>query len=191
MRPGAVAPAPAWRRMVAGAIDIALHYSLGWCVRRLRRLPAGWRDVLQGDEPTWIKFVGPGSTLVQEQLGAPGQRMLGIRTVDRRTGARVPAWKSLVLAASSFGAGVFVKRGARAAMSPERVLERQRFMREWKAIAERHANDPDAREAARDELAKQYRGDGCAWRFAALALVGNLLRRRLAPTTEVSVRRRA
>jgi len=176
--------------MAASAIDMALHLSLVWCLRRFKGQPAGWRDVFRENGPPWLRLVGPTSALVHEQVGSPGQRALAVRTVDRRTGIRVAAWKSLVLAASTFVAGVYVERTSREAMTPERVAERERFLREWEEINERHADDAEARAAAREEWAKRHSSDGCAGRFAALALAQNLLRRRLAPTTDVSVRSR-
>lgn len=184
-------PAPAWRRTVAIVIDLALHFSLAWGLRLARGLPAGWRDAVTGAEPRWMKLVGQSSDLVREQIGSPGQRAVGIRTVDRRTGERVAVWRSLLLTAIRLAIGAFATRRARAASSPERMRERERYMAEWRAIRERHSDDPDAREAARRELVAPHDIASSCAPVLALGLLSTLLRRRLAPTTDVSVRDRA
>jgi hypothetical protein len=190
---GAVVSAPVWRRTAAVAIDVALTAGLERVLRRRAGRPARWHDV-RASEMHLIPLVGPSSELVREQIRSPGQRLLGIGTVDSRTGARLALWKSLLFAALSAAGRTIIRRAALAATSPERMRERQRFMREWEAISARHAEDSEARDAARDELTERYRGvsdvRGCVGPVVAVGLVSNLLRRRLAPTTEIAVRAR-
>jgi hypothetical protein len=71
------------------------------------------------------------------------------------------------------------------------MRERERYMAEWRAIRERHSDDPGAREAARRELVAPHDIASSCAPVLALGLLSTLLRRRLAPTTDVSVRDRA
>ena len=192
MTPGSPAAAPGWRRASAVLVDAALGAALKWTLRRGRGEPTGLRDVLSRTESPWLTLVEPSSDLVREQLGSPGQRLLGIRSVDRRTGVRLSLWRSLAMAATGFAVAALARRQARAAVSPERVRQREALMREWRAIGERHADDPRARDAAREQLAasQNVAASSCA-PVLALGLLSALLRRRIAPTTEVSVRERA
>jgi hypothetical protein len=185
--------APRSRSAAAVAIDALLGIALTWGASggSCSAMDTA-RSRASAQAARWMTVIGPSSDLVREQIGSPGQRLLGIRTVDRRTGARVDWWRSLTLAAMS-GVGVALSRA-----SPQRDRElevkRWEFRRELQAAASSHAGDPEARAAAIRELDGRYQVNVDLGRrvglLAALGLLRLVLRRRLAPTTEISVRTR-
>ena len=84
--------APRWRETGAGARRHgARSAALSWLARR--RDSSAWTARSRGCS-RWPEEV------LREQLRTPGQLLLGTRTVDRRTGARVALWRTLVLPAS-------------------------------------------------------------------------------------------
>ena len=88
------ARAPQWRILLAGRVDVAIAGALGRAIqarvgRRALRPVATLRS--------------PMEELVREQIGSPGQLLLGVRTVDRRTGSRLALRRSLVVFASASG----------------------------------------------------------------------------------------
>ena len=89
-------PAPPWRRMLAGGVDAAIVGGAVWFSRR--QSPGAHERASR-----WAPLFGPTSELVREQIGSPGQRLLGLRTVDRRTGRRLELWRTLVLVGVSVG----------------------------------------------------------------------------------------
>jgi hypothetical protein len=173
--------------MLAGAVDVALAGGLAWLLRRRAPGVPDARGVASASR--WIPVLGPSSELVREQLGSPGQRMLGIRTVDRRTGARVALWRTLIMTAAAVTGNVLARRNIRGA-----APEPERSTRELGVIEERHAGDPQARDAAiRDLITERRENADFGRRVSPVIAVGMLtsfLLRRLRPTTEVSVRTR-
>ncbi|HXB14223.1 MAG TPA: hypothetical protein VNV44_00635 [Solirubrobacteraceae bacterium] len=176
--------APLWRRTGANLVDMAWFGGLLW----LARSRGHARD---GGRLTWLLAL-PGDPL-REQLRSPGQRLLGIRTVDRRTGRRLALWRTLgVLAAAVAGQALAGRLGP--AETPEREREREDFRTEMEAIMRRHPQASAAREAERDALLARHPGTDFARTLAPVLLTGLLttrLRRRLAPTVEVLARARA
>lgn len=171
------------RQAAAALVDMTVL----WLVRRARGAAAGRAE-----------WVAPLATeLVREQLRSPGQALLGLRTVDRRTGGRVALWRSLVLATAGAGQHVIAQRLRPPAPSPEQVRARERYVAEMAAVYERHPLDPDARSAERARLLEHapspIKGAIGPQAVANLAigLARGRLRRRLAPTVEVVVRRSA
>jgi hypothetical protein len=182
----AAAPAPRARQMLATAIDVALGWAIAW---RLHDRPTEPRAGGRAVRVRWITVVGPSSELVRQQLGSPGQRVARVRTVDRRTGARVALWRTLVVILTSLAGDAISKRHA---LGDDPELERKRLAREALEIREGHADDVEARNAALLEHYRQHRQNAdLGSRVAPLVAVGLLthfLRRRLTPTIEVSVR---
>ena len=143
--------APRWRQGLAGLIDAAIVAGFAFARRRVERDPH--RPPALRPQSVARDAIGalwwPAALL--ERFGTPGERMLGVRTVDRRTGHPVALPRTLMLTALAVGA-----RGLRAAVAPSPLteaqrLEHERFDEEAEAVRQRHA-DPDARNAAMLEL---------------------------------------
>jgi hypothetical protein len=98
-------PAPRWRRVLAALVDMALTAAIVWMLRA--RAGAG---AAANERMRWLSVLPP--ELIREQLGSPGQRMLQVRTVDRRTGRRVALWRSLVLVGARMGGHLLARRAA-------------------------------------------------------------------------------
>jgi hypothetical protein len=180
-------PAPPWRRMLAGGVDAAIVGGAVWLSRR--QSPGAHERASR-----WAPLFGPTSELVREQIGSPGQRLLGLRTVDRRTGRRLELWRTLVLLGASVGGRLLVGRLAPAPLTPERQRDRDGFLEELNAINQRHADDPAVREAERRALFERSHSPVAAT-FAraagptlAIGLLNSRLRRRLSPTIQVLAR---
>jgi uncharacterized RDD family membrane protein YckC len=125
-----VTPAPGWRRTLAGLIDVAIAGSVAW---RLR--PRVGSATVSRQNRSAALF-GPVAELVREQLGTPGQRLLGVRTVDRRTGRRVELWRTLVLFGARIGGQLLARRLTPAVQTPEQERQREpwRFIGPWLAF---------------------------------------------------------
>jgi hypothetical protein len=185
-----ISPAPGWRRTLAGLIDVAIAGGVAW---RLR--PRVGSAAVSRQNRSAALF-GPVAELVREQLGTPGQRLLGVRTVDRRTGRRVELWRTLVLFGARIGGQLLARRLTPAVQTPEQERQRERFIEELKALNERHPAGSAVREAEMSALMERHPGPvGISpWRSIgpslAFGLLNSALRRRLARTTEVLVRQR-
>jgi hypothetical protein len=177
-------PAPRWRRALAGLADVAIVVGVAWLRRRRgdARAPGGAR---------LASLSGSAGERIREQLGSPGQRLFGVRTVDRRTGERVALWRTLLLFGARAGGELLVRR---LVQTPERERERERFMEEMRALNERHPPGSPGRDAELSALTERSPGPVIAnpapamAAALAMALINSRLRR-LAPTTEVDVRR--
>jgi hypothetical protein len=179
--------APRWRRMLAAAVDSAIVGGAVWLSRR--RSTHGGIDRAAG----WGRLFGPISELVRQQIGSPGQRLLGVRTVDRRTGRRPELWRTLVLLGADAGGWLLMRSVAPAPLTASQERNRLTFLDELNAIEQRHRDDPGAREAARQRLFERQPPSGVAMfaRTAGPILVSgvlkSLLRRRLTPTTDALI----
>jgi hypothetical protein len=182
-------PAPRGREMLAAVIDMAaigVPYAL--YIRQAAR-SAGGREGLQklGGRPG--RVLDGARLLISEQIGSPGARIAGVRTVDSRTGRRMALWRTLVIVLARVLTGELQRRaaGARAPISQADAAESAREMR---SIMEAHADDDDARRLALAHYFDERRIDAhIGWRtlagVVAAALVNHWLRRRLAPTTVI------
>jgi hypothetical protein len=133
----------------------------------------------------------PASALLRQQFGSPGQRLLGLRTVDRRTGQRMGPLRSLSMFGVGVG-GVLATRRFIPLETPEHVRERGRMKAEMKAIAQRHPHDPETRRQELLALFGRTEVPSAGPMLAAsvgVGLVNALLRRRIAPTVEISAER--
>jgi hypothetical protein len=181
-----VKPAPRPRQLLAGLIDATVIAALGWGVRRTGRA---------GDTQAAMRVLAAAGQLAREQLRSPGQRLLGLRTVDARTGRRVALWRTLVVVGADSAGEHLARRLAPPAVTPEQERERERFLEELAAIHERHRDDPEAAEAERRLLYRRH-PPVTSNMLRAMApgltagLVNRRLRRRLAPTAEVRDRGR-
>ncbi len=181
--------APRWREMLAGLLDVSLVGGLLWLVRRQQGGAAAAAERLR-----WLRYV-PADAL-REQLRTPGQRLLGIRTVDRRTGQRVALWRTLALVGVAGGSQLIVNR-LKPPDTPAQEREREAFVEEMQAIMRRHPQRSPERDAERQALLARHQSTlpgrdlqrALALTFLA-GLVTRRLRRRLAPTREILVRRR-
>jgi hypothetical protein len=181
---GEIRPAPAVRRMLAGSIDAAI-------VAGATRL---WRHRQGGGNARAARSTGlfePALQSLRQQLRSPGQLLLGVRTVDRRTGRRLELWRTLVLLGVGVARVTLVRRLAPPKLTPEQERDRRGFLDELNAIQARHPDDEAARESERQQLfARQHNQlpdilRRTAVPALALGLLNKRLRRRLAPTTEV------
>lgn len=180
--------APRWRRTLASLFDASLIAAVAWVVRTRAADPKEAAARL-----SWMRFVP--AEAIREQLRTPGQRLLGVRTVDRRTGRRVAPWRTALLVAVASGGQAAVRRFAQDPAGPERERESRIISEELDEIRLRAPNA----EAQRAEMAAVFeRHKRPAGRDAGRALAAALvvplltarLRRRLAPTVEVLARGR-
>ncbi|MCW3019659.1 MAG: hypothetical protein JWN10_1967 [Solirubrobacterales bacterium] len=179
------AAAPRWRRTLAGASDAAIVGAFAWVwSRRADRTDAGpvrWGSLL--------------ADLSREQLRTPGERMLGLRTVDPRTGRRPELWRTLVVRGVGVGGRLLVRRMAPGPTTSERQGERDAFLDELNAIQQRHCDAPAAREAERRALFERNHSPRATTLARALGptlalgLLNSRLRRHFAPTIQVPARR--
>jgi hypothetical protein len=186
-REPALAPAPRGRRAIAGLVDAAL-----WSVPLAIKLRQMRRGEGTGDGGERAKRARRAATLgwgaLGQQLGTPGQRIVGLRTVDRRTGRRLALWRSLAVAGVAL-AGDAIASGLRSSGARQRPdpQERERAVR---AIREAHRRDEAAANRALTDYFREHQGppiDLTRLIYVPLAvnLVQSRLRKRLAPTTVV------
>jgi hypothetical protein len=184
-----VSPAPRWRSVLALMVDVAITGGAAWLwSRRARNTPGAGRT-------RWASLFGPSGELVREQLGSPGQHLLGLRTVDRRNGRRVEPWRTLVLLGTGVGGQLLVRRLTHSVQTPEREREREHFMQELRELNERHPAGSPERDAELSEVMEHHPApivvnpSRAMAASLAMGLVNNRLRRRIAPTVEVLARR--
>jgi hypothetical protein len=180
--------APRTRKALAAAID-ALP-----ALAAVARARLGGHERAEGKTGAerLLPLLGPQSAIVRQQLGSPGQRIAGIRIVDRRTGRRLPLWRTVTLLGLESGSAA-LRRELKAGPPPMLDSERKRIEREVKEIHERHADDPGALMAALREHHEHNPPTGIdlnrlLWLPLALGLLTSRLRRRLAPTVVVRAR---
>jgi hypothetical protein len=105
-----------------------------------------------------------------------------------------PGWRRLLAGLALLGVEVGGRLVMRRLAAPEQEDERERFMNELRAIKERHPHDPTAREAEWRALHERHPSPNMLRKFGPalpVALINSRLRRRLAATTEILVRRRS
>ncbi len=177
---GEIERTPRWRSVLAGALDAGV----GFVLLRAAPGPPGGRHLKV------IQALGPSGVLVRQQLGSPGQRLVGIRTVDERTGARVAAWRSLACMAVTAGAELLAARVRRSETDQQRHA-RESHHQEIADTYRRHPGDPAAGEAERARLREQAPPE-MALRVIdfvgpplAVSLLAGRLRRRLVRPVEV------
>jgi hypothetical protein len=176
--------------MLADGVDAAI---MGGAVWLLRRQSPG----VSARVTRWAPLLGPTSELMREQSRSPGQILLGLRTVDRRTGRRLELWRTLAVIGTNLGGRELMRRMAPLALTPVQERDRSDFLDELNAIHERHREDPAEREAERRGLFERQRPSGAVTLTRAagpalvLGLINNRLRRRVTPTTQVLTALRA
>ncbi len=186
--------AAGWRKGLAGVIDAGIPMAVAYA--RRRRRPAHGKGSSGGGIGEAIGGVLARSALI-ERMGSPGQRLMGLRTVDRRTGRPVTLRRATLL--TGLGVGVTVARArlrapSPASDSPERQRAGEELRREVRELREQHAREPEALEAAMMEL---YRRRAPAVRLGGGKLIAGVglqflvgrVRRRVAPTEVVRSRR--
>ena len=179
--------APRWRSMVAGLVDAALLAGIAWAFRGRVKGPAGGRA---------LALLGSAGEFAREQIASPGQRLLGVRTVDRRTGRRTELWRTALLLGTSV-AGQQLTARLRPGLNPDAESEGDAFLTELREIHERHPVDSPELAAERRALYERHtvtvfgpdlmQAMGVS---AAVTMLNRRLRRRLAPTVEVLARGR-
>ncbi len=177
--------APAWRRTGANLVDMAAFGGLFWLARSRGLVREGSVGARLAAIPVEV---------LREQLRSPGQRLLGTRTVDRRTGSRVALWRTLALIGSR-AAGAELTRRLEPVRTPDLEREREAANAEVADIMRRHPQASPEREAElRASHARHSHATPSVPRMVAPSLVVGVLttrlRRRLAPTVEVLARGR-
>jgi|GEM_PF-1624388 hypothetical protein len=182
-------PAPRLRKALAGLIDAAvmalptvLQMRRVWRARETKRPAAR--------QPGWMGMLAPVAAVLGEQVGTPGGWIMGVRTVDRRTGRRLELWRTLTVALVGLATRLLTRRLTPRPSLPSEAEQRERT-REVQAIKERYADDEDALHA---EMMRHYTENrvNVTANFwpplvagLASALVNRTVRRRLAPTLVV------
>ncbi len=177
--------APWWRRRLADLLDGAIGAAVAWSLR-------DWFSARRTG--TALSLLAPGGELVREQLASPGQRLAGVRTVDRRTGRRLQLWRTLLLIGVRVGGQLATARFAASVDAPGREHAAEALEARVDAARRAHEGDPAAADAAAREAFARSRvpGPGLAFTlgpFIAAGVINNRLRRRLAPTVEVRASR--
>ncbi len=190
-------PAPRGREGLASLIDmvtIGLPYAL--FARRAARGADG-RALGRAAGGRWGRVFNWARPALDEQVGSPGAWIVGLRTVDSRTGRRVALWRTLALTLARAAIGELQRRAV-GVRSPAVEAEHATLARELQAIKDAHPDDPGARADAIKRLYSE-RG-GIDVRFNPLRVLGGVtaatfanrwLRRRLAPTVVIVTARRA
>jgi hypothetical protein len=167
--------APGWRRVAGALIDAAILWPLGRS-NRLARVP-----------------VAVAVEILREQVGSPGQLLLGVRTLDRRSGERVALWRSMALGGVAWGGQLLVRRLAPPPPGPEQKQALERYWSELRETGARHPDGPDATGGACRPLLQPppitVNVGRAVAPTVAVGLVTNRLRRLLAPTVEALARR--
>jgi hypothetical protein len=177
--------APRWRRTAAGLVDGAAFGGLWWLARR--------RELVSDDGPA-ARLFAVSRELLRQQLRTPGQLLVGTRSVDRRTGARVAPWRTLVLVGVGAAGQELIRR-----LAPKETPERRRAQRELAAetheVFRRYPQASTERDEALREVSSRYpRGSvspsvvRAVGPTLAVGLLNTRLHRRLAPTVEVLAR---
>jgi hypothetical protein len=184
-------PEPAARGLKAraAAIDsivlVAPQIAYQW-----RRGVRAHRAGVRVQRPWWLSALAPAKAVMEEQLGTPGNWIVGLRTVDRRTGRRVQLWRTAAIASFQLIAGLTQRRWA----GPAPQAARADLARQAAAIRKRLAEDPDALREAMMRLHRENRVEVNGNRRMAFGLVSALLayalRRRLAPTMVIAQQQR-
>jgi hypothetical protein len=158
------------RTLAAGAVDAAIA--------------AGVVRAVGSRSASLARGVAISAEIVREQVRSPGQRLLGLRTVDRRTGARVAPWRSLLIAGAGVGGQALV---GRLAPKSDPVLEGGDYLREADELHRLHADDEQARRQALASFHQQHQVPVArvVLPMVAVGLLNIGLRRRLAPTRQV------
>jgi hypothetical protein len=174
------AKAPGWRRTGANLVDMAVFGGLFWLARSRGRAREG---------SAAARLMGIPVEVLREQLRSPGQRLLGTRTVDRRTGTRVALWRTLALVGAR-AAGAELTRRLEPAPRPDLEAEREAVRAEISDIMRRHPQASPERQAELQAAhARHSRTMPSLPRMIVPSLVIGLattrLRRHLAPTVEV------
>jgi hypothetical protein len=188
--------APRWRQTLAGLINAATIGAVSVLHTRWQRRSrdAGSRPGASG-ERRWPRLLSLATVVLDQQVGTPGGWIMGLRTVDSRTGRRLALWRSLALALA--GAGIQeLRRRAFGVRKPLAVGERADLAHQLETIKDTHRDDPDGRqrETMRAFSERQVDVKYMGWRVLAgvvgATFVNHRLRRRLAPTTVVARERR-
>jgi hypothetical protein len=201
-------PQPAARglRAKAKAIDVTLvgaavvlYILPSWLRADPEKRMVAFSQALDKTRHPWQRLLGEGLAVLGEQLPTPGQRIVGLRTVDARTGQRVELWRTLARAGFRGGSGMLVRRLMRRDDSVDLEASRQELKMELAALQERYVDDREGLNAAAAGLLKDRQADGRlpavkVMRWLPVALGLGLLQRRvnraLSPTI-VIVRPRA
>jgi len=196
--------APRSARARADTIDTALYLLAVCAFVAVRSIRARERDEHAGQSARRdlaslaFRSSGEAAKLLGERFGSPGQRIVGLRTVDSRSGEPVALALSIALALLTLGGELLRRRLAPTRVSSPSSEAQAAFAEEVRDLRERHAADPQAGDAAVLELYRERKLEPTvvALPFARALAVGlvigqlqRLLRRRLAPTTVVLVRR--
>ncbi len=174
------AKAPAWRRTGANLFDMAFFGALFWLARSRG---------LAREGTVVARLMAMPVEVLREQLRSPGQRLLGTRTVDRRTGRRLALWRTLALIGAR-AAGAELTRRLEPVRTPDLEREREAARAAISDVMRRH---PQATPERAAELQAAHARHSASMPSLprtiapslAVGVIAIRLRRRLAPTVEV------
>jgi hypothetical protein len=201
-------PQPASRglRAQAKAIDAALYgaavvlYVLpSWLRADPGKRLVVFSQALDNTRHPWQRPLRGGVSALGEQVPTPGQRMIGLRTVDARTGRRVELWRTLARACLKEGSAMLTRRLMRRDDPADLEASRRELKMELAALREKYGEDREGLNAAAARLWKDRSHEGrlpavrvLRWLPVALGL-GFLQRRAdraLGPTIVIVARSR-
>lgn len=148
-------PAPRVQRAQARAIDTGLYalfvgpyLLLCWLRANARRdqgaTPNGTAGPFDlGKHPVLVRVGTEVARLLGERFGSPGQRIVGLRTVDSRTEAPVALPLSAALAAGGIAANVLSTHFIRSPLSAEAQAQKTEFENEVEALRASYGDDHD------------------------------------------------
>jgi hypothetical protein len=188
----ALREAPGWRRTLARLVDMATVAGVMYARRRMtgrRLIDAGPSVAPSAARKALGELLWP--TALLERVGTPGERLLGVRTVDRRSGRPVALGRAVALTATAAAITALRTRLAPPPVTDEDRRLQQELMREVDELKRRHGDDPDAFNAAMAKLWEKRKGAtrNTVGPFLAinlgLSLLVRRLQRRIAPTVVV------
>jgi hypothetical protein len=118
-------PAPRVRQTLAGLIDAAVM-ALPTAIYGLRAWRARGTGRPAARPPGWMRVLAPVAAILGEQVRTPGSWIMGVRTVDSRTGRRLALWRTLTVALVQVATRLLIPRLTPRPVLPSEDERRQR-----------------------------------------------------------------
>jgi hypothetical protein len=182
--------APRVRQALAWLIDVSFVAGVAFARRRAAGRSLFHAEPAQRSPARSAVEVLMWPMAVVQHVGSPGERLAGVRTVDRRTHRPVTLSRALVLTVATAGLRALRTGLTPPAITEEDRLRHQEMSRRVPEIQRLHPDDREARQAAMTELFREYGparntlGPMLAVTLAT-SLLERQLQRRIAPTVAV------
>jgi hypothetical protein len=177
--------APLAARTAASLIDAAVMGAAGYALRT-QGSPADERDKeSKARRDKARRSIAPFRDALAEQVGSPGQWVVGVRLVDVRTGKRLALWRTVARAGLAIGSELLLDRYVRVSS-----VAHEQFRQEIERLRALHHEDSEALQQAVMLLYRDRGPVGHGLRPATVRLVGlarTRLTRMLARTVVVDV----